>query len=383
MMLFLGAGASKQFGIPTMKEMSEEFENKANEFTDDEKELCQSIRNELGTNNLENILTVLNDLREESGNPSVEYLKSLINKAVGPIFSPFGVRKEIKKSMFIPKLDLLEKLWINLIYSIKENCVVREDKQKISKIYDNLFRIIGNYHSLPIDIFTTNYDLVIEEYFKTLSCRRHIRPFPPSLESWESFYYDGFREGIYYPEGYYETTEMNEVIVSDKNGEILFRNCIPLQYKHKMVPIFRLFKLHGSIDQYYQREEIVKKDTLFPTKTIEGVELKDSMIYPVREKELYKDPFFEALARLKTSLLSEKICVVIGYSFGDEHIQNIFFDAVKRNPKIRLILANPNAKKINDNLKPIKANIEPIGGEFGEESVFEDLEEKLKELEGV
>jgi spore maturation protein SpmA len=34
MMLFLGAGASKPFGIKTMDEMSEELENKMNEFTE-------------------------------------------------------------------------------------------------------------------------------------------------------------------------------------------------------------------------------------------------------------------------------------------------------------------------------------------------------------
>jgi hypothetical protein len=65
MMLFLGAGASKPFGIKTMDEMSEELENKMNEFTDDEKDLYQSIHNDLGTNNLEDILTVLNDLRRK------------------------------------------------------------------------------------------------------------------------------------------------------------------------------------------------------------------------------------------------------------------------------------------------------------------------------
>ncbi len=138
--------------------------------------------------------------------------------------------------------------------------------------------------------------------------------------------------------------------------------------------------MHGSIDQYYQNGDIVKKDILFPTKTIDGVELVESLIYPMREKEVYKDPFFEALARLKTSLLSEKICIVIGYSFGDEHIQNIFFDAVKRNPEIKILLVNKKLHKVIKKLEPIKDNIIPIDGEFGEEEVFEELEEKLNKL---
>jgi hypothetical protein len=61
MMLFLGAGASKPFGIKTMKEMSEIFEN-STDLAKDERELCLDIKNTLGSDNLEDILTVLNDL---------------------------------------------------------------------------------------------------------------------------------------------------------------------------------------------------------------------------------------------------------------------------------------------------------------------------------
>ena len=53
MMLFLGAGASKPFGIKTMEEMSEEFENRADEILrGDKRELYLNIKNTLGSNNL-------------------------------------------------------------------------------------------------------------------------------------------------------------------------------------------------------------------------------------------------------------------------------------------------------------------------------------------
>lgn len=79
MRLFLGAGASKPFGIKTMEEMSIEFWDKVKWFPADERELYQSIRNNLGTNNLEDILTVLNDLSGEIvRNISVKYLLSII-----------------------------------------------------------------------------------------------------------------------------------------------------------------------------------------------------------------------------------------------------------------------------------------------------------------
>lgn len=99
---------------------------------------------------------------------------------------------------------------------------------------------------------------------------------------------------------------------------------------------FKIFKLHGAIDQYItEKGRIVKVGVLGATRTVDGERLKEAVIYPMREKEVYKDPFFESFTRLKDSLLSEKICVVIGYSFGDEHSRNIFFDAVKRNEKCK------------------------------------------------
>ncbi|NQE05160.1 hypothetical protein C5S32_04755, partial [ANME-1 cluster archaeon GoMg1] len=55
----------------------------------------------------------------------------------------------------------------------------------------------------------------------------------------------------------------------------------------------------------------------------------------------------------------------------------------KRNAKIGIILVSPNAKKIRDDLEYIKDEIVPIEGEFGEESVFEELEEKLNEWECI
>jgi hypothetical protein len=118
---------------------------------------------------------------------------------------------------------------------------------------------------------------------------------------------------------------------------------------------------------------------LFPTETIEGIELKDSIIYPMREKEVYKDPFFESLTHLKTSLLSEKICITIGYSFGDKHIRNFFFDAVKKNlEEIKILLGKKEPDEVIKNWDPIRKNIIPIEGEFGKDTVFERLKGELE-----
>lgn len=90
MMLFLGAGVSKTFGIPTMSGedgLSSEFEKIIDynlmmragnrKLMDDEMLYC-AIGHAMGSNNLEDFLTVLNDLAKAPDNPTIRYLKSYL-----------------------------------------------------------------------------------------------------------------------------------------------------------------------------------------------------------------------------------------------------------------------------------------------------------------
>jgi hypothetical protein len=377
MMLFLGAGASKPFGIKTMEEMSEEFGNKADSLLNDEEKLYQEIRSALGTNNLEDILSVSYDLGEKVLNPTVRYLKSQFKKIASPKLE--GDLKEVIELVsstftgIILEKNLPKVLQPKIIHFIKENCVLQEEEERLRDIigvYDRLFDIL-KIKTSSCDIFTTNYDLVIEKYYDLHTGEYYLfRKKYNYVEKRKISYTDGFLFRVF----------KDSLITSVVNEDVWDpRRYDGAKYAYSGdIPALRLFKLHGSIDQYYQNGGIVKNDTLFPTKTVDGIELKDSMIYPMREKEVYKDPFFELFTRLKTSLLSEKICIVIGYSFGDEHIRNIFFDAVKRNPKIKILYGDKNLDGVIKNLEQIKDNIIPIEGEFGEEAFFERLEEEFE-----
>ena len=274
---------------------------------------------------------------------------------------------------YLPDTNLSKKLKSKIIWFIKENCIIKEDKREnIAELYDNLFKIIGTHCSPPIDIFTTNYDLVIEEYIENKKPLVYCDGFNCHSEiSGKAYLCDEDDDPfiwstIWNAEKYDKATKFANELRNSRNSN------------YNSFETIRFFKLHGSIDQYIQGDEIVKKDILFPTKTVNGKELLESMIYPMREKEVYKDPFFELFTRLKTSLIAEKICIVIGYSFGDEHIRNIFFDAVKRNPKVKILLGNKKPDEVMKNLEPIKDNIIPIEGKFGKESFFERLKEELE-----
>ena len=149
--------------------------------------------------------------------------------------------------------------------------------------------------------------------------------------------------------------------------------------------MYPLTKLHGSIDWYKVGGDICELDgaNYKPGDcTKYGEEIgEDIMIYPMQEKHIYRDPFFDMFFHLKKTLFNEHaetICTVIGYSFRDDAITNIFIDAVKRNPNLKIILLDPKAKEIIEkNLKEIKDNIVPIEEKFGGDKALNELEAKL------
>jgi hypothetical protein len=90
----------------------------------------------------------------------------------------------------------------------------------------------------------------------------------------------------------------------------------------------RLFKLHGSIDQVIRNQTILKgpKDS-----KIYGIKFdRDIMIYPIGEKYISRYPYLDLFYYFYK--ISWDLCVVIGFSFTDLPITNIFYDHIKQNP---------------------------------------------------
>jgi hypothetical protein len=376
MMLFLGAGASKPFGILTMREMSEKFEDEVYyeelDNNGDEK-LYINVRETLNSNNLEGILTILENLTD-SQNPIARYIVPLLLSKDETTINE-GENREVTDIVELAVSSvLLKRLKSKIIEFVKKNCALKEEEeilQDIIRVYNRLFEIL-KHNSTFFDIFTTNYDLIIEKYYDLLTGEYYFNKKYDYVENLRRISYtDGFFSIAFTASG--SRCFYDDYVWNPKGYDEIIKYA-----SNKDIRTIKLFKLHGSIDQYIEGDKIVKRDILYSTPTTSGEERLESMIYPMREKEVYKDPFFELFTRLKTSLLSEKICIVIGYSFGDEHIRNIFFDAVKRNPEIKILLGDKNPNEVMKKLEPIKDNLIPIEGEFGKETFFARLEEELE-----
>jgi SIR2-like domain len=154
----------------------------------------------------------------------------------------------------------------------------------------------------PVEIFTTNYDLLIEE----------------GLEACGAAFFDGFV-------GTLQGSFRHDLVEEEADPR-------------RVPPSFvRLWKLHGSSNWATIKEggksRIVRLGVHAPSDATVA-------IYPSDEKydESRRVPFVAMMDRFRRSLCeAETILIVAGYSFGDQHINEMIFDAARRRPRSEIV----------------------------------------------
>lgn len=283
---FLGAGASVHAGVPDTYTFVKEFKNSLNE----------SDRS-----TIEFIESSFNKRKKQKGEESVdiellmEALDKLTRKDDEILLLILGIT-QLKMEVVEEAPFLLEKIK----NFVKQKTIVQEDK---IKYLEPLLGFIEEYH--PLDIFSVNYDLCIEQFCNV----------------YKKSYRDGFE------------VEWNPGVFLAPNIDI------------------RLYKLHGSITWYKTSsggfiKSLIRSDNE-RIELLTGEKAESLMLYPMRKWE-YAEPLLENLLALKNKLQSEscKYVIVVGYSFRDEYIRDIFWDAARKNKELILILIDPNAFQI-------------------------------------
>ncbi len=113
--------------------------------------------------------------------------------------------------------------------------------------------------------------------------------------------------------------------------------------------VFQLYKMHGSVDWDSSGEIIQKNET--PS--------KPTLIYPNSSKfeRSFEMPFFEMVSRLQSVLRKENTTLfVVGYGFGDEHVNRIIGEALKNNLNLEIFIVKPNLQ--DDSLRNYIEKIE-------------------------
>ena len=102
------------------------------------------------------------------------------------------------------------------------------------------------------------------------------------------------------------------------------------------------------------------------------------MIYPIAEKQLYLDPYISMLLRLNRELDGKSVWIVIGYSFNDPIVREIFVKSSDANK--HLVLVHPEAEKVcSTKLAEFKGIKTLIPARFGLEEGFRIVNHKIIE----
>jgi hypothetical protein len=233
--------------------------------------------------------------------------------------------------------------------------------------------------SKPLDLFTLNYDMSLETAFD--------------------------KNGVSYTTGF--VRRGNELPLWE-----------PLQFSEKSIDA-RVFKLHGSINwglhllyppppiksgatvdtalatdyyltNYPQRVEFDP----FPIGPVEPPYRKKGMVsfmnFGTRKELLYAESIFTILfGHFLESLNTSRICIICGYSFGDERINKILEEAVvSRQGKLQLVVVDPNVFRIEDETPVLRKFMEwewstplevKIGDALKDGSLFEIVKEMLQQ----
>ena len=158
----------------------------------------------------------------------------------------------------------------------------------------------SNYH-LPVELFTVNYDLLLEN----------------ALEQMRVPYFDGFVGTI---NARFHTELVEALPGSDDESMPSF--------------LVRLWKLHGSVNWIWNsNNQIVRLGHAVS----EG---SPAAIYPSDTKydESRRVPFVVLQDRFRRALHQPETLVLIsGYSFGDQHLNELIFDAATRRERSEFI----------------------------------------------
>jgi hypothetical protein len=149
--------------------------------------------------------------------------------------------------------------------------------------------------------------------------------------------------------------------------------------------VFHLYKMHGSVTWQLEGREIKKLDKSQIKEDDEPL-----LIYPNASKfeESYQMPFYEMISRFQISLrATNTTLMIIGYSFGDAHVNRMIEEAVDSNLSLKVIVVDPNVdgektkEEESENLKNMLINHAKNSARimfFG--ATFKDFVKELPEI---
>lgn len=290
-----GAGTSCALGIPNITKITEDVEKS---LTGDLLKCFTIIKEDLkSTNsksiNIEDILNQVRRIRDITNNREDKNYLKVCGKAAKDL-----------------DIEICNKIY--KIINDKELMATLDDTKRFFAWLDLL------NHDYSKEIFTTNYDLIIEK----------------SLEETTIPYFDGF-VGSYEPFFWQESIDR----FVDKND--ITKNWI------------RLWKIHGSLSWFWKENKATGAHRIVRSGKIGDIKNDNNelVIYPSKDKydSSRKQPFIAYFDRLKNYLISgELLFIFTGYSFSDQHINDLIFNCLRTNNRLYAIVFFFNDEEVEN-----------------------------------
>jgi hypothetical protein len=266
--LFLGAGSSRACGLPDITGLTEHIQ------TNLEGDQASAFASQIQNRNLEQVLSRL------------RRIAALLAGDTGQV-----------DGLTADAANDLDRAICRLIVE----AVTTENADITPALRLAAWTARADYH-LPVEVFTVNYDLLIET----------------ALDSLGVPYFDGFTGSL-------RARFRTDLVEAGPN-------------EAGWLPSFfvRLWKLHGSVNWLWDqvpRAEVVRLGAPVPND-------EPAAVYPSDAKydESRRVPFIVLQDRFRRALHhQESLLLISGYSFGDAHLNEMIFDAAMRRPRSEFV----------------------------------------------
>lgn len=331
------------------------LKNILNEVNEEEKEEIYKLGVEIKLEDFLNYLFAIKYLMEKS--------EGLIIDEILKYEELEGLILTIKRSLFklcdIDKIKLDDNIFLKKVDTEKIKKIM-EDEGKYTYHKSFLTSLLQRPLNLRrANIFTLNYDLAFEYACDELAIQY--------INGFVGFNERNFRPEVYNYDFFYpgDTTE----------GKV-----------RRIERVIKYYKLHGSLNWVHKKEsknnpyglyEIPIDLVRLKLELNKSKELGDIMIYPTSSKKEYtlNFPYSELFRKFADRLQQpEAVLFVVGYSFYDEHINDIIYQALA-NPSFTLIIIDYYGSKNGgeilrlENLKDPRIIISQ-GPELGDFKIF-------------
>lgn len=329
----IGSGCSLGTnGIPTMKELADNLFEPKEDINEKLKDKVFEAEH----------IEILERLKINYNN---EPFRTNLETFLGTLYSyKFYLEKlkEAKEVAFDKDLEDLNKIILRTKEYILFECLNEKHKgndEKIVDTYKQFYRKLSLRDSnlQKPNVFTTNYDLFSERAMDNLGIS----------------YTNGFSGFV---ERFFNPSIFNYALAEQMDISSL---------KWSVIDSFiYLFKIHGSVN-WVEKESNNKLFSIQELQDISFDKLKSEanyMIYPSPLKQNaslgspYADLFREFQKRITQK---QSTLVTMGFSFGDEHINNIIFQALTI-PSFRLVVFSDSGYYVGDKYENSRKNIEKL-----------------------